>query len=163
MKPLLSLIFLFITIFIFKDLHAQKTKVYGYVTEKETGEALPYVRVNFQRSKIGVFADSLGYYEIETYYATDSLVFESFGYERIVKPVQLDVSQEINCVLGTESINMNEVTILPPDEFPSTILHKNIIANKHINNREKLSAYQYELYNKMQFDINNLGEEFENK
>ncbi len=163
MKHLTALVFFFLTFVSFQNVFAQKTKVYGYVTEKETGEALPYVKVNFQHSKISTFADSLGFYEIETYYAKDSIVFESFGYERIVRPVQLDVSQEISCALGVESINMNEVTILPPDEFPSTILHKNIILNKQINNREKLSAYQYELYNKMQFDINNLGEEFENR
>ncbi len=53
--------------------------------------------------------------------------------------------------------------VKPLEEYPSTRIHKSIIRNKPINNREKLEAYEYEVYNKMQFDINNLGEEFSNR
>ena len=91
------------------------------------------------------------------------MVFSFLGYEKQIKPVQLDVSQEINCTLFVEVFQNEEVVIKPPDEFPSTILHKKIIANKPVNNKEKLEAYEYELYNKIQFDINNLGDKFKDR
>ena len=44
--------------------------------------------------------------------------------------------------------------------MPSTRLHKKVIAHKKVNNREKLDAYEYEVYNKIQLDGNNLGDKF---
>ena len=163
MNKLKHLVFVFSILCSFQNLYAQKTKVYGHVTDQETGEGVPYVKVFFYNSKIGTMTDSLGNYLLDTYYGTDSLVFSFLGYEKQIKPVQLDVSQEINCTLFVEVFQNKEVVIKPPDEFPSTILHKKIIANKPVNNKEKLEAYEYELYNKIQFDINNLGDKFKDR
>lgn len=139
---------------------SQQTKVYGVVTDGFSGEPMPYVTVRFLDSKIGTFTDSLGKYLIESYYATDSLRFSFSGYLSITKKVQKDKEQEINVTLPTMVAEFSEVTVRPPDEFPSTILHKKVIANKDINNKEKLLSYEYELYNKIQLDLNNIGEKF---
>lgn len=158
----LILVFL-LAFFSLNLVNAQKTKVSGKVTDEETGEGIPYVKVYFYNSKIGTMTDSIGNYLLDTYYATDSLVFSFLGYEKQVKSVEKDISQEINCALFVEVFQNEEVVIKPPDEFPSTILHKKIIANKPVNNKEKLDAYEYELYNKIQFDINNLGDKFKDR
>ena len=50
--------------------------------------------------------------------------------------------------------------IRAPDERPSAILHRRLVRNKPVNNKEKLGAYQYETYNKLQLDLNNIGEKF---
>lgn len=164
MMPKLKLIFFILFSFIsFESLHAQKTKVYGTVTDEETGEGLPFVRVYFYDSKIGTTSDSTGKYVLESYYATDSIVFTFLGYKNKVVKIKKDVSQELNCQLSFEVVETEEVVIRPPDEFPSTKLHKKLIANKDVNNKEKLQAYQYELYNKLQFDINNLGDKFQDR
>lgn len=139
---------------------SQQTKVYGVVTDGFSGEPMPYVTVRFLDSKIGTFTDSLGRYLIESYYATDSLRFSFSGYLPITKKVQKDKEQEINVTLPTMVAEFAEVTVRPPDEFPSTILHKKVIAHKDINNKEKLFSYEYELYNKIQLDLNNIGEKF---
>jgi hypothetical protein len=38
-----------------------------------------------------------------------------------------------------------------------------VVANKPANNREKLEAYQYNAYNKIEFDLNNITKEFTEK
>ncbi|MGV3632108.1 MAG: DUF5686 family protein [Bacteroidota bacterium] len=139
---------------------AQQTKVYGRVTDAVTGEALPNARVRFYDSKIGAIADTAGYFVIETYYATDSLQVSFFGYVTKTVFVKKDVSQEINVKLAVLTAEVEEVFVKPPDELPSTRLHKRVIRHKDINNKEKLEAYEYELYNKIQFDVNNIGEKF---
>ncbi|MCE3295695.1 MAG: hypothetical protein K0R65_1409 [Crocinitomicaceae bacterium] len=139
---------------------AQQTKVYGKVTDAVTGEMLPGARVRFYDSKIGAIADSTGYFEIETYYATDSLQVSFFGYKTKTVFVRKDISQEINVKLNVLTAEIEEVFVKPPDELPSTRLHKRVIKHKDINNKEKLDAYEYELYNKIQFDVNNIGEKF---
>ena len=141
----------------------QQTKVYGTIWDASTGEKLAYVKIQFVNSKMGTVSDSLGNYAIETYYATDSIQFSLSGYETITEKVQLDKIHEINVRLNTHVSEFNEISIRPPDEFPSTRLHKKVVANKRINNKEKLSAYEYEVYNKMQLDLNNLDEKFANR
>jgi uncharacterized Ntn-hydrolase superfamily protein len=74
----------------------QQTRVFGTVWDAETGEKMPFVKVQFWNSKIGVLTDSTGYYSIETYYATDSLEFSFNGYISIHQAVFRDANQEMN-------------------------------------------------------------------
>ena len=138
----------------------QQTRVFGTVWDAGTGEKMPFVKVQFWNSKIGVLTDSTGYYSIETYYATDSLEFSFNGYISIHQAVFRDANQEMNVRLSKRIGEIGEITVKPPDEFPSTTLHKRVVANKNINNKEKLLAYDYEVYNKVQLDLNNIGDKF---
>ena len=122
MMPKLKLIFFFLFSFIsLESLHAQKTKVYGAVTDEETGEGLPFVRVYFYDSKIGTTSDSTGKYVLESYYATDSIVFTFLGYKNKVVKIKKDVSQELNCQLSFEVVETEEVVIRPPDDQQNCI------------------------------------------
>lgn len=138
----------------------QQTKVKGMVWDAVNNEPMPFVKVQFQNSKIGTLTDTLGQFYIETYYATDSLVFSAVGYNTYTFKINKDQEQEITVRMSNRLNEMEEIKILPPDEFPSTTLHKRVIANKYINNREKLISYEYELYNKIQLDLNNIGDKF---
>ena len=142
---------------------AQKTKVEGTVVDQVTGEPMPFVTVRFLDSKIGTLTDSLGNYKMETYYATDTLVFSFSGYLRIKKHVRMDEAQVIDAILPVLSTDYEEVIVKAPDEFPSTILHKKVIAHKSINDKEKLESYEYEVYNKVQLDLNNIGDKFQER
>lgn len=155
---LYSILFLVVS----QQFYAQQTKVYGKITDALTGEFIPFAKIVFQDTKIGILSDSLGFYTLESYYGTDSIVVSSFGFRTQTIAVKKDISQEINVKLNYPTTNLNEVTIRPPDEDPAITLHKRVIKNKNINNKEKLDAYEYELYNKIQFDVNNIGERFGN-
>lgn len=158
MNRVLSLCFFIVVFCSF----GQQTKVYGIVKDALADEPLPFVKVQFLDSKIGTLTDENGAYKIETYYATDSLQFSFSGYISIRKKILRDKEQEINVLLPVLTTDIEEVTVRPPDEFPSTTLHKKVIANKNINNREKLESFEYELYNKIQLDLNNIGDKFDN-
>ncbi len=139
---------------------SQQTKISGVVTDGATGETLSFVKVQFYDSKIGTVTDSVGYFSLETYYATDSLKFFFPGYVIKSLPVKKDQVQTMNVSLNVSVAEIEELVILPPDELPSITMHKKIVKNKPINDREKLLAYEYEVYNKIQFDLNNIGENF---
>jgi len=142
------------------SLFAQQTYVYGNVIDAETGFGFPFVKVQFMNSKIGAITDSMGNYSIKTYYATDSLMFMFPGYKLTTVKVNRDQTQEINITIETRANMHKEVVIRPPDEPFAIKLHKRIIANKAVNNKEKLDAYEYEVYNKIQLDLNNIGDKF---
>lgn len=141
----------------------QKTGVSGQVKDASTGEPIPFANVFFQNSKIGTETDFDGNYSISTYYATDSLVVRASGYQSQVVSVVKDQAQVLNFRMETITQDIDEVVIRAPSEKPSTILHRRIVRNKAINNREKLGAFEYESYNKIQLDLNNLGEKFEDR
>lgn len=136
--------------------YGQTTRVKGKVTDAITGEVMPFVTVRFLNAKVGTITDTAGNYFLETYYATDTLVFSFSGYLKVKKHVKLDEEQTIDVLMPVLTTDYQEVVVKAPDEFPSTILHKKVIANKPINNKEKLEAYEYEVYNKIQLDINNI-------
>lgn len=156
MKTILLILSLLICAYTF----SQKTVVTGVVTDEITGEVMPFVTVRFKDSKIGTHTDSVGHYLLDTYYATDSLIFYYSGYLKITREIELDETQTIDVVLPVLSSDFEEVVVFTPDEFPSTTLHKKVIAHKQINNKEKLDSYEYEVYNKVQLDLNNIGDKF---
>lgn len=157
-----KLIFLFLLICSL-PVFSQKTRVEGSVRDAETGQIMPFVSVRFQDSKIGTLTDTNGRYILDTYYATDSLVFFFSGYLKKTIAVKRDQSQMIDVVLEVPHSEIEEVIVLAPDEFPSTILHKKVIAHKHINNKAKLESYEYEVYNKVQLDVNNIDDKFKDR
>lgn len=153
MKFLLSFFFFFFLYFTF----SQQTKVKGVVYTKEKKEPVPFALVYFKDSKISIETDTSGFFNLETYYATPQLIIDAYGFQRKIVDIVLDSEQEITILLEEEINQLEEVIVKAPDEFPSTKLHKRVITYKAVNNKEKFSSYEYEVYNKVQLDINNVG------
>ena len=155
---LCTLYFVLCTFFSF----SQTTKINGKVTDAETKQPLPFVNIAFKNSKIGTTTNMDGHYSIETYYPTDSLIASFIGYQPVKKKVKKDIAQVINFELKTGSIELAEIVIKADKkaENPAHPIMRGVIEHKDANNREKLSAYQYEAYNKIEFDLNNIDEKF---
>lgn len=141
--------------------NGQRTIVSGKVTDAQTGEAMPYVNISFVGTKSGTTTDFNGRYTLETYYASDSLRASFIGYKAQTKGVKTDQSQTINFALELSSIALEVAEVrATEEENPAHPIIRAVQRNRRINNREKLDAYEYELYNKVEFDLNNLTEEF---
>lgn len=143
--------------------HAQTTRVSGKVTDASTGETLPFVNIAFVDSRIGTTTDIEGNYAIDTYYATDSLRVSSVGYISRTLSVRKDRAQVLDIAMEPNKVQLAEVVIRPPDENPAFTILRRVVQHKPANNREKLEAYEYQAYNKIEFDLNNITEEFTQK
>lgn len=139
----------------FLALWAQQTNITGKVTDKK-GEPLGFVQIQFLDSKIGTKSDSLGQFNISTYYPTDTLVFRLLGYQTEKVKIKKDQSQVVEVKMQTQDKEIAEIFLKAPLETRGAQMHRRIIQYKDVNNKEKLSAYQYHLYNKIQLDANNL-------
>jgi len=162
LQRLTILLLLLLVFFSGLNSFAQKTIVRGKVFDKTTGEALPFVNISFVNSKIGTTTDINGSYYISTYYATDTLVASYVGYKKSKLKVKKDKNQEINFYLLTGEIEMKEIVIRYKGN-PADIIFERILENKPANNKEKFSAYEYEVYNKVEFDLNNITDEFKSR
>ena len=162
MKHIYSNIILFLLVAITSISYAQKTEVSGIVLDAANGDTLPFVNVYFVGTKIGTVTDFNGNYSIKTYYASDSLAASFVGYKTQKIKIKKDKNQVVNFLMETSMETLQEVVIKPTGNPAHPIL-KNVIRYKEANNRAKLDAYQYEVYNKLEFDINNLTEDFKNR
>lgn len=139
-----------------------QTKVTGKVVDLETREPLPFVSIAFKGTTVGTTTDFDGNFQLTTDKPVDSLLASYVGYNRAAKKVRAGISQVINFELKKFSIGLQEI-VVKPGENPAHPILRNVIKNKHKNDKEKLSAYQYEVYNKIEFDLNNITEEFKEK
>lgn len=139
---------------------AQKTKVSGRVYDKITGDPLPYVKVFFKNTKFTSITDTAGLYSIETMYPVDTLRAEMMGYVALEFKVQKEKIQTIDFPMTETVASLNEFVVRPPKEDPAIAIFKNIQKNKKVNNREKLRSFSYDVYNKIEFDLNNIDEKF---
>jgi len=161
-KQLKSILFFSIIAAFSFQLTAQKTIVRGKVIDAKTKESLPFVNLVFKNSKIGTSSDINGNFLIETYYPTDSLMASFVGYNVTTKRVKKDIDQTINFELNSGDILLKAVEIKYKGNPAHAILDR-VKQNKKANNREKYDYYKYEVYNKVEFDLNNITEEFKQK
>ncbi|HET6243287.1 MAG: carboxypeptidase-like regulatory domain-containing protein [Bacteroidetes bacterium] len=157
-KIIFSLIFGFSSLVVV----SQNTKVMGKVIDAETKEALPFVNLVFKGTRIGTTTDFDGKFLMETNQWTDSIMVSSVGYDPLTKPLIRNRTQTINFELKPGSVQLKEV-IIKPGENPAHVLLKKVIENKQQNNRENLESFEYEVYNKVQFDLNNIPDSYKDK
>jgi hypothetical protein len=151
-------IILFLASFIAKG---QVTKVHGKVVDASTLEPLPFVNVYFKGTKSGGTTDFNGVFTVSTAEKCDSLIVTYVGYSRYARAIKKGTDQEINIAL-TQGVELKEVEV-KPGENPAHVILRKVIANKNENNIEKLESYEYEVYNKVEFDLNNIDEDYKNK
>ena len=144
------------------NLSGQKTIIQGTVTDGETGEPIPFVNIVFKGSISGTISDFDGIYFLESLYATDSLIASCMGYAPQAVAVKKGAPQIIHFQLLSASVSIDEV-VVTPGENPAFQVLRNISANKKYNNPERFSSYQYRSYNKLQLDMNNVGEKFKER
>ena len=132
------------------------------ISDAVTAEPIPFANVYFYGTTIGVTSDFEGKFSIETKTPTDSLFASYIGYETQAKKVFKNRFQEVNFQLKPVNIDLPEVTILA-GENPAEIILRKIIENKENNRRKEFDAYQYEVYNKIEIDANNLSDRFQNR
>ncbi len=151
-------------------LFSQKmTTVKGVVIDAHTKELLPFVNVAFVGTTVGTTTDLDGSYSIDTRWGSDSLQVSFVGYEAITIPVKLGTNQKINFELNSTTLNLGEVVIkvkrgkYKRKDNPAVALIKNVIAHKGENRMQGQDFYEYEKYEKIELDLNNITEDFKKK
>lgn len=149
---------------------AQKmTKVKGVVIDANTKEPLPFVSVNFVGTNVGTTTDFDGNFYMESQWASNRLLASFVGYNVDTLPVIIGTSQTVNFSLTEKAINIEAVNIVVKKKRyknkgnPATAIMKNVIKNKKNNRKESLDYYEYDKYEKVEFDLNNITKKFKNR
>ena len=139
---------------------SQTTKVSGKIIDAVSREPLPFVNIIFKGTTVGATSDIEGHFDFSTVLKVDSVVVSYVGYNKLTKAIRKGAAQEVIIALS-QGVDLNVVEV-HPGENPAWRILRKVIANKDKNDRKKLDAYQYEVYNKVEFDLNNLSDDFKN-
>ncbi len=143
-------------------LAAQVTKIIGKITDKSTGEPLPFTNVVVSGTTLGTLTDFEGKYAIEFTTKADSLRASLIGYIPLSHKILLHQFQTINFELPPATYNLAEVTIRYTGNPAEKILAM-VIANKDRNSLQSFSSYQYEAYTKIELDANNITDKLKQR
>jgi Family of unknown function (DUF5686)/CarboxypepD_reg-like domain len=143
-----------------------KTIIKGMVEDALTGNPMPYVSVFLKGTTVGTLTDSTGKYRIETDSQATTLLFSFIGYKIVSRTVKPGKEQVINVRLVLTSITLDEVVIKPEKEKyknkgnPAVELIEKVIARKKENRPEAYSYMEYKTYDKVQFALSNVNDNF---
>ncbi len=143
-------------------LRSQNYTITGKVFDSESKEPLPFVPVIIKGTTVGASTDFDGNYSITTSKLGDSVIATYVSYRRQSWAIKRGITQSINFPLQLEGVNLLEV-VVKAGENPAHRIIRNVIARKPINNKRRLDAYQYESYNKVEFDLNRIPKEMREK
>jgi hypothetical protein len=144
---------------------AQMTRVRGKVVEKEGGEAVPFANVIFKDSRVGTITNMDGSFLIQTSESVDSIQVSYLGYETMTLPVRYGEDQYILVEIVPDAVNLAEVEVIGdldeiPTENPAHAILRNIWARKKANSPDRMDYYEGRMYEKVEFDMNNLDSAF---
>jgi hypothetical protein len=139
---------------------AQSFRVSGRVTDAETGEGMPFVNVFFKGTTSGATTDFDGYYKLAAGALKDSLYATYIGYQERGKPVNRSLKEQtVDFQLSPSAVSLKEVSVYS-GENPAWALMRQVVRHKDKNDKRALSFYEYESYNKIEVDVDNLSEKF---
>lgn len=162
--------YLFISVVAMTPVFGQQTKVKGKIIDSKTNEAIPFVNIIVLGTKQGIQTDINGNYtmDIQDGQAT-KIQYSSIGYKTEVKTFKKEISQTISIKLIPQSQNLSEVTVkAKKDKYrnkdnPAVVLIRKVIAHRDENRKEGMAFYQYEKYEKIQLNLNNIDEDYKKK
>ena len=145
------------------------TKVKGKVIDASTLEPISFATVSFQGTNVGVSTDLDGSYIIETRFPSDTLVVSFIGYLEQSVFIAKESKNEINFQLKSESLSIETVTVTSKKKKykkknnPSLELARKVIANRDKNRLDTYDYYNYDQYEMIRLDMNNITEKIKSK
>ena len=157
MKTKIVLFFLFLS-----SIVIGQTKVGGNVTD-EFGDPIAFANVIFKNSKEGVITDENGnfYFESKENYATLVVSYVGFEKKEISLKPGLNTGLKIQLKSGTE---LKEVVIYTgktsKKNNPAIDILRKIWERRRKNGLKMFKQYQYDKYEKVEFDLNTIDSAF---
>ncbi len=144
---------LFIFALVVTEMLSAQVTISGRVINKETGEAMPFVNIIYNQKKEGLTSNIDGRFLIDNVEKVEFLQFSYVGFKNVLIPKDsIYLIKNGTVFLYEKNHNLKEVVVYP-GENPAHRIIKQVIANRKLNNPDKLSSYSYTAYHKMVFTI----------
>jgi hypothetical protein len=141
---------------------AQGKVITGIIRDQHSDERVPYASVEFQKSHIGRSADSAGRFSfVFDNWFRDTLIITDIGYEDLKIPIEPLNAKGDTLYLPVYLVGAKiKIDVVVKTKINRGLLMwKRIVKHKPENDRYRFNNFSYELYNKLELDINNVNKE----
>jgi len=128
----------------------------GRITDKDTGEPVPYTNIVFENTTIGAMSNADGYYKLSGVPPGKNLLISAVGYEKQLVPFGAIQFPVFNIELKEEVIPISEITV-SPGENPALKILKQVLDRKKDNDPSFYPDWQSRVYNKIEIDLKNIN------
>lgn len=146
--------------------YSQQKVIKGYIKDNLNDEHIPFASISFQVAKSGKLSDSSGAFKFYLdKWPSDTLVVTYVGYKDFKLALTPDfIKQNTNGDTLDIIIPMDrgkyETTIVVKRKIDrGLLLWRRIVKRKPYNDRYRFDNYSYELYNKLELDLNRINKE----
>ena len=151
---------LLITFFFFGIISTiAQTKVSGYVFD-EFNEPVSFANIIFKGSTIGTITNENGKFYLESDETWKALTISFIGYELLNIPLDKKVNYNLKFILKEELGQLDQVVISTGKQSkknnPAIDLLRKIWEHKRKNGLNLYKQYEYDKYEKVEFDINTI-------
>jgi hypothetical protein len=135
-------------------LPGQSFTVRGSIRDRHSEEPIPFATVRFHRTEFVKLGDSSGGFSFRLgRWPSDSLLFTYAGFEDTY--VRIDTSlRDIALTVDMERARPATEVVVKGRINRGLLLWRRIVRNKPLNDRSRFSNFSYELYNKLEIDLN---------
>lgn len=152
------LFFLIITLFMISTAFSQ-TKLSGEVFDAD-GNGLPFVNVIFVGSNEGTITNENGRFYLESEGTWEQVRFSFIGFSNKIIDLDKKVNYDMRIILEEEAGALDEVVIFTgktdKKNNPAVDILRKIWANKRQNGLRQFKQYEYDKYEKLEFDLNTI-------
>lgn len=168
MNRSLSYIYILLLAFIFNitcaaQQHNDKIRIYGYIYDATTKEALPYASIRINKTTLGCSSDNKGNFSFFASHLRDTLIVSCIGYKEARIALSSKTRMPLTLKLTPEDYQLSEVTIKPKKEKysrknnPAVTLVRTIIERRDDNSPENKDYYSRDRHEKLNVALNNFN------
>ena len=146
----------------------QRTVIIGKIYDNTTKEELSFVNVYFTADpSAGVTSEIDGTFLLESFdLELETITLSYLGYREKVISIQPGKKQNLEISMEVEGETLETAIVTgkkkAKKDTAAIRIYRNVVKNKDNNRLSGLDTYSYEEYIKSQFDLFNLGKDFEN-
>ncbi|MEO6915226.1 MAG: DUF5686 family protein, partial [Chitinophagaceae bacterium] len=135
----------------------------GVVKDGQSDERIPFASVQFFKRHNGKLTDSAGNFRfVFENWPTDSLIVTYVGYKDVSIPLNSELfsranKDTIDIVIAMDRGKYAQEVIVRKKIDRGLLLWRRIVRRKPFNDRQRFENFSYELYNKLELDLNNIN------
>jgi hypothetical protein len=137
---------------------AQYKKITGVVKDKQSDEPIPFASAVLKKNGSGSLTDTIGkfFIEIDKPISSDTLQIFSVGYKTILIPLTA-TKDSVFFEIKMEVLPATTGAVVKSKYNRALWFWKQIMKHKSTNDRTRWNNYAYEVYNKLELDLNNVN------
>lgn len=148
-----------LTLLLFSIVSVAQTKVGGVIYD-EFGDTVPFANVVFPNSGEGTISNDNGRFYLQSDNTFDTIVISFLGYETTTIQLEGKVNLDLSITLKSETAALDAVVVYSgktsKKNNPALDILRKVWENRRKNGLKQFKQYQYDKYEKLEFDMNTI-------